>query len=722
MSSLRKAPILGLVLLALLALSCGRPKAPWNVLLVTFDTTRADRLGCYGNERIKTPTLDNLAAQGVRFARDMTAVPITAPSHSSILTGRYPIAHGVRDNGLFVLGDEQVTLAEMLHDHGYATAAAVGSYPVTAQFGLDQGFDFFDDHLTGGFEDYLGERAVPKDGLFFDERRAAQVNEAVLPWIDAHAGAPFFVWVHYFDPHQPFEPPAPYDQLYADDLYNGEIAYADSRLGFLLDHLDELGVLDHTLVVMTGDHGEGRGEHNELTHAVLAYDSTLHVPLILQAPADAGPSGELPRGKVVDQRVASVDIVPTVLDLLGFEHPDGLQGRSLVPLWEGNAGEDPIRVQYAENLSPSLTHGWGELRVLFEGPLKLIWGPRPELYDIDADPGELHNLIAERPDDAQRLHDDLQRFLDHNAVVGVSKTEDVDDDVRKRLEALGYLHSGGEGGRTVSEVLSQDGIPPQDRVGDINNLSAAKHLLFAGKAPEAIVYTRKLVDADPDSPLYLELHAEALGDLGHLDEAWKVVEKLRHEGPVTEALMLQISARNFERGEQQVSVDALRDYLSTTPSAQGEWLLASFYEHMGVPEQSSVALARALEIDPGFVPARDSLAVHYAEAGDAAAAEREFLRALENAPYYAKLYYNYGTFLFQAGRYNEATPYFQRAVALTPGYLKARLALVVALLAVDRRAEAEGAYEELRRMAPASPEASQAEGILDTAPAASGAR
>ncbi|MEX0914399.1 MAG: sulfatase, partial [Wenzhouxiangellaceae bacterium] len=303
----RRGTIRALVLagLAVLLTSCGREQ-PWNVVLVTFDTTRADRIGSYGNARIGTPALDGLAHEGIRFANAVSVAPITAPSHSTILTGLYPTGHGVRDNGLFVLSDDNRTLAEILRERGYATAAAVGAFPVVSRFGFDQGFDLFDDHLTGMYEDYLGERTVPKEQLFFDERRAAQVNEAVIPWLEARGEEPFFLWLHYFDPHQPFEPPPPYDQLYADDLYNGEIAYADSRLGHMLDQLRRLGKLERTLIVVTADHGEGLGEHNEVTHAVLAYDSTLHVPLIIRPPGLGSGSA-----RVVDDRVGIVDIVPT---------------------------------------------------------------------------------------------------------------------------------------------------------------------------------------------------------------------------------------------------------------------------------------------------------------------------------------------------------------------------------------------------------------------------
>jgi arylsulfatase A-like enzyme/Tfp pilus assembly protein PilF len=705
-----RRPAALVILLAFLTAGCQRREA-WNLLLVTFDTTRADRLGCYGNQRIRTPAIDRLAAEGVRFARALSAVPITLPSHTTILTGRYPMSHGVRDNGLFVLADRQQTLAEILRDEGYATAAAVGAFPLTGRFGLDQGFSFFDDHLTGGFEDYLGRRKVPKDRLFFDERRAAQVNEAVLPWLTEHAGVPFFVWVHYFDPHQPFEPAPPYDQLYADDPYDGEIAYADSCLGFLLEHLKRLGVLERTLVVMTADHGEGLGEHGEITHATLAYDSTLHVPLVIRPPQGAAPAGT-----VVERRVGTVDIVPTVLELLGVELPEELQGRSLVPLWRDPAGEPPFAAHYAENLSPRLTHGWGELRVLVDGPLKYIHGPRPELYDLDADPGEVRNLIDELPAEARRLRDALRRFVDEHAVDGVSITEELEDDVRRRLESLGYLHgSGAAAGEHIVESLREGGIAPQDRVGDVNDLSAAKHLLFEGRFAEALHYTEKLARGDPRSPLYLELYATALSHLDRLDEAWAAVERLRQEGKVPESLMLRLTARRFETGEELPALEAMRAHVAASPSARGAWLLASFYQRLGDSEDSRAALDQALAVDPGFVPARVDLAVLLAESGSPAAADQEFKRSLEEAPYYPKGFYNYGIFVLQDGHFSEAAGYFQRAVALAPSYLKAHLALVTASIGAGDLPQAEDALATLQRLAPGSEEAAIAAGLL-TAP------
>ena len=706
-------PVIMAGLLLLLA-GCSQER-PWNVVLVTFDTTRADRIGCYGNDRIRTPALDGLAAEGVRFANAVSVAPITAPSHASILTGLYPTAHGFRDNGLFVLDDGNVTLAEMLRDRGYATAAAVGAFPVVSQFGFDQGFDLFDDHLTGMYEDYLGERTVPKDELFFDERRAAQVNEAVLPWLNERAedgDTPFFLWVHYFDPHQPFEPPPPYDQLYADDLYNGEIAYTDSRLGHLIDHLRRLGELDRTLIVMTADHGEGLGEHNEITHAMLAYDSTLHVPLIIRPPG-MGSEG----GVVVDDRVGLVNIVPTILDLLGMESSPDLHGFSLVPLWHnrGDSSDDATRFEplyYAENLSPRLTHQWGELRVLYEGDRKYIHGPRPELYDLAVDPGELNDLVEEHPDQARRMRDLLASFIEEHAADQATATQALDPELIRRLQSLGYLQGSVEGGIEVQEKLLDGGIAPQDRVTDLNRMSAAKHLLFDGRPADALVYTSKLIATGSDSPVYRELHAIALAGVGRIEEAWEIAQELQSTGLVSESLVLRLAAHRFEQLDRSSAVDFLERYSLRQQSARSYWLLSGFYQQLKREQDALTALEKALELAPDFVPARVDLAVYWARSGQPERAESEFRRALEQNPYYPKASYNYGAFLVETDRMAESERYFRRALELAPGYLRAHLAMITVQLSIGDREEALFGLQTLRQIAPDSPEAALAAELL----------
>jgi len=703
---------ISLAALAVLLGSCETRPEPWNVLLVTFDTTRADRIGSYGNDRIRTPTLDGLAEEGIRFANAVSVAPITAPSHSTILTGLYPTGHGVRDNGLFVLSEQNRTLAEILKDRGYATAAAVGAFPVIARFGFDQGFDLFDDHLTGMYEDYLGER-TPKKEMFFDERRAAQVNEAVIPWLEAREDEPFFLWLHYFDPHQPFEPPPPYDQLYADDLYDGEIAYSDSRLGHMLDQLKRMGKLDRTLIVMTADHGEGLGEHNEITHAVLAYDSTLHVPLIIRPP---GLGTE--RARVIDARVGTVDIVPTILDLLGMEIPAEMHGQSLAPLWagdsDGSADASAYTPQYyAENLSPRLTHGWGELRVIYDGDHKYIHGPRPELYDLSADPDELVDLSAADPGQAQRLREALAVFIQEHAAEQAATTQALDPELVSRLQSLGYLHGSGEGGEQIREVLLDDGVAPQDRVSDLNRMSAAKHLLFKERPVDALNYTRKLVETDGNSPMYRELHASALAGAGQLDEAWEIVRELQATGTVSAELLMTLAAERFRRGDHTAAIEILEDFSAKTRSARALWLLSSFYQQTQKPGLALESLQRALRLNPDFAPARVDLAIHWARSGRPEQADREFRLALSQSPYYAKGNFNYGAFLFENGDLAEARASFRRALDLAPAYLKAHLALITVEHVSGNDEAARKALLWLQGIAPDSTEAKIAGDLLD---------
>ena len=522
------------ILFSLISLISACQHAPRpNVLIVTFDTTRADYIGSYGNAKIRTPALDQLAQAGVLFERALAPVPITLPSHTSLMTGKVPFTHGIRDNGLFVLADEQTTLAEILRQNGYHTAAAIGAYPLSAQFGLNQGFELFDEHLTASYEDLSGERVFPKQRLFFDERKAARVNEAILPWLEEHHQQPFFVWLHYFDPHHPHEPPPPYNHLYAHDLYAGEIAYADESLGTVLDQLKRLGVYDRTLIVFTSDHGEGRGEHNESTHSLLAYNATLHVPLIIKPPQSLT-TAKL--GQRIAHWVGLVDVLPTVLDLLDLPIPDDIQGVSLRPELEGEtAAGTKHRPLYAETLSPRLSRNWGELRALVVDNYKYIHGPRPELYHLADDPHEIHDVLAEQPERTAQLRQALEAYLTEHAVAGLDSSVEIDPATIERLRALGYIQGSSEPVGPIDEVLRDDGDPPQDHAGRSSMYSHAKNLLFQRRGLEAREFIRELLKSDPDNAHYLELLVNAELQLGHSDEALAILNQLEQLDRLTDS-------------------------------------------------------------------------------------------------------------------------------------------------------------------------------------------
>ena len=375
----------GISLLAFLG--CSAPE-PANVVLITFDTTRADRLGPYGYEEGSTPTLDRMAQQGFTFDAHMTPIPITLPAHTTLLTGLTPPAHTVRDNGTFTVPEDALTLAEILQEEGYDTSAFVASFPLEEQFNLDQGFGHYDDE----FSDHSTAPLRPQMDIFFDERRAGAVVDAALRYHRERRPGPFFTFLHFFDPHQPQLPPSPYDVQFRAQPYDGEIAYADEQLGRFLNFLEERGDLDNTLVIFTSDHGEGLGEHGEVSHAMLLHQATLRIPLILQGPG-------VSQGRT-SEWTFSTQIFATVLDYLGLDTPElpVEPGHSLLPLManEGEAPEGWPRFNaYFETIAPRASQGWAQQVGFMRESWRLVEGPRPTLYDLDQDPRELDNRHAQ---------------------------------------------------------------------------------------------------------------------------------------------------------------------------------------------------------------------------------------------------------------------------------------------------------------------------------------
>jgi len=677
-----------------LALGCRpRPAPPTNLVLVTFDTTRADHLGCYGRANARTPTLDGLASRGVVFEQCRTAAPITMPSHSTIMTGLYPPAHGVRDNGLFALPDSRVTLAERLRARGYATAAATGSFVLDHRFGLSQGFDLYEDGVKREYENFWGDRTVEKSAMFFDERPAEHVNSAILPWLRKNRDKPFFLWVHYWDPHQPHIPPSPFKELFATDLYQGEISYADAALGQLLGELDAGGVAQRTVVVMTADHGEGNDEHNEATHSMLCYDGTLHVPLIV-----AGPG--VPAGKRVKERVGTVDIVPTVLELLGASRPADVHGRSLAALWKGSGEGEGHHVYYSETLSPRLSQGLGELRAWFDGPFKYIHGPRSELYDLRSDPAELHNLIAADPGTAATLRDRLARFLEATARPADPGAAPVDSaENLERLAALGYVSRGKATPGDVKDVLRSDGTAPQDRVGDINRISLAKTLLLKNQYREAKDVAELLLRDAPDNPMYEGLAAWAEAGLGHQEAALQRLERVQEMVPLSFASWIYPLIDRVALGGNAKRALALVDkaLVKDQDNPQAHALRAEILRQMGRQDDFVAALRDALKADPLYLPARLELGVALAQKGDRAEARKEMEAVLRQNPLHPRGHFNYGALMSEEGRWEEARLHFARALELDGTYCKSYAALITADLQLGDHAGAVAALEKTRK-------------------------
>ncbi|MEM6793559.1 MAG: sulfatase-like hydrolase/transferase, partial [Acidobacteriota bacterium] len=646
-----------MLLLCLLG-SCSREK-PWNVLVVTFDTTRADFIGCYGRESASTPHIDAVAEEGYLFLDALASVPITLPSHSTLFTGTYPMFHGVRDNGLFRLPEQSVTLAEALSDAGYATGGAIGGFPLTEEFGIAQGFDFYDDHITADKEDIEGLPIPAPRQLFFDERSASKVNDAILPWLRENAEGPFFAWIHYWDPHHPHIPPAPFNQLYQHDLYQGEIAYADQNLGIVLEELKQRGVYDRTLIVLTGDHGEGRGEHREETHSLLAYNSTLKVPLIVKVPGREG-------GRRIEGRVGIVQVLATVLELLGLDVPDDAQGRSLVPLMF-HGGEEPESrsLIYAETLSPRLSHGWGELRALYDGPFKYIHGPRQELYDLSQDPNELTDLSGQLRDEKERLEKALAAFIDREAAdLAAQAAHEADDESLRRLAALGYISSSGDSATSVREELRTDGAAPQDRVADNSLSSRMKQALDRRDFLAARDYGETLLERDPGNSYYLRLATMALLGLGQLDRAAERVEGAPAMAPQNRQTYLQVASELFSSGQRERGLALARRIAEEDRHPYPLYIVAEMHGSRGDDGLYREALEQSLEVDSKFSASRLSLGVLEAREGNLEAAEELLGGLVSEFPLEPRYHFNMGALLWQRQQREEALRSNERAAEL----------------------------------------------------------
>jgi arylsulfatase A-like enzyme len=419
--------------------ACSRPgpPRPHNLVIVTLDTTRADHLPTYGFASIETPAIDRLAREGVVFEQAMSVAPLTLTAHSSLFTGLYPPHHGVRDNGDGPLAADKTTLAEVLHARGFRTGAFVGSTVLSADRGLARGFDVYND-------------GAPAGGKAPQRRAANEVVDGALTWLESAGASPFLLWLHFYDAHAPQSLPDRFRRRYAGDPYVGGIAFADSQLGRLIDALQAKGVLDATAVLLAGDHGESLGEHGESEHGIFLYEGALHVPMILRAPG------------VAARRVAGlaslVDVMPSVLDLFGLA-PTRTDGLSLLPAIR--SGRDVAeRSVYAESMY-ARRFGWSPLRALREGRFKLVDAPRPELYDLDVDPFEEHDLSATRPDLVNAMRAALPAFDATNDQQAGTPGSGPSPEVRARLAALGYTSG-------TAVVAPGRGADPKDHIQEYN--------------------------------------------------------------------------------------------------------------------------------------------------------------------------------------------------------------------------------------------------------------
>ena len=642
----------GVVLAAALFLGCHREHPRYNVLLITLDTFRADRVGAL------TPALAKLAREGVAFTNADSPVPLTLPAHSSLLSGVLPPQHGLRNNGAGSFPTDRETLATLLSKNNYRTGAFVSSFVLDHRFGLNRGFDVYDDEVAR-------DPTQTSAGLEA-ERRGGETVDRALSWLKGGDARPFFAWVHLYDAHAPYAPPAPYPQT-----YDGEIAYVDAQVARLLGAIDR----SNTIVAVVGDHGEALGEHGELTHGLLLYEPTLHVPLIVAAPdIDA---------RVIAQPVSTVDLAPTLASLAG------------VPLGSNNLLSAPSKDIYAETEYP-VQFGWSDLTSMRRGDKKLIRSTHPALYDLARDPHETTNVL----DSERRAFSDLAARLDAVAASAVAtSTTGVDEETRAKLGALGYIAP------THENVANGPRADPEAMAPLFRKFEEAHVLMVSERADQAVAMMEDIVRTDPHNAVFRQELARAVRQKGDLKRAIELYREAAAETPNDPEAWYNLAAAFQDAGDQQRAGAAIQEALrrdEKRPEAHN--VLGIALAATGHVEEAQKEFERALAIDPRDARAWNNLGNIFRATNRAENAERAYRKSIELAPRYPDPLNGLGALDVQRDRPAEAIPLFDKAIALSPSYFEARLNRGIARELAGDRAGAKRELEALIHDAGGRPE------------------
>jgi len=609
------------VIMIIASVSCNRQEfvsagdRRLNVLVITLDTIRADRLGAYGNTQIRTDFVDGLADRGVLFDRCVAPTPLTLPSHTSLFTGTYPVFHGVRDNSNYVVPAELTTMAELLSEEGYRTGAFVGAFVLSTRWGLDQGFETYTEPKGGYDPTMMSFAQIQRPG-------DAIVDDAIA-WLRKESEKPWFAWVHLYDPHLPYEPPPDFAREYPDDPYLGEVAFADAQLSRLHGFLQTAGLDSNTIVVFAGDHGEGLGDHGEFDHGLLLYQTTARVPLIIVHPDSTS------RGVRREEVVSLVDIMPTIAEALDLPLPGSVQGQSLWPLIGGAGVFDEIPV-YAETLYPKLHFGWSPLTALQDRQFQLIQSSDPELYDLDRDPAQENNLFETQPDVAKRMARQLDILVERLGRGAMEASNEPDAATIANLAALGYVASGvgPDEGQSIDDLPSPRSMLPiyklfgkaaaavsaGDEAGgermlleivEANNslvdawFSLGRLYKSQGRMAEALSAFREAHARRPLDPTHVSKLADALISTGQPAEAEQLLLAAQEKHPDNPYIVLALARVLEATGRFAESENLFHESLTLDPrSATAHVRLAALALRRGDFNTVNVQLDAALRLDP----------------------------------------------------------------------------------------------------------------------------
>ena len=586
-----------------------------NILLISIDTCRADHLSCYGYQRKTTPNIDAIAEQGVLFENVVTPVPITLPAHSSMLTGTIPPSHGVHGNYDYRLASTNVTLAEILREKGFATGAVVGAVVMDSQFGLDRGFDYYDDRFEG-----------QSDVQYINQRKADEISNVGIKWLDDHKDEKFFLFLHYFDPHANYEPPEPFASRFRRSLYAGEIAYTDHCIGRVIEKLKKLGLYDSTLLVITSDHGESLGEHLERTHAYFIYQGTVKVPLIFKIPGG-------PKGKRIEKIAGLIDIVPTICEVVGVSAPSQVQGEDLSGHFLSHIHEPGKRQIYCESLTPLRMYGANPLRGIVTERFKYIQTTRPEIYDLIEDAHETNNLIKQHPCQARLLQDSLNQILEQTVRKDESDSKlEMEEEMRKRLESLGYVDSIGTDEDTQFVQGRED---PKDL--------AAFHL--------SQVRLRELIS------------------FKQYTEAKSLAEKMLGQRPSYEGIYRALSDIADKEGNEEMALSYLLKALQVRPgnlqALNGLAALLVKYDRSG---EAFKYVVESLHINPNQVAVRNMLAGLLKEQGKVQEAVVHYGKSVRIKHNQPKVHCVLAELVYAQSKVGEAIGHWKEALKFQPDF------------------------------------------------------